>query len=537
MNIPIHLDLFFVGIVVITTCVFGFAVYFSNTKSITNRIFLLFSLVTALWGVANYLVYQIAKPEYVLWVIRFSVFLATFHAFLLYEMFLIFPSDNYHFSKKNKFILIPMTIFVALLTLTPLVFFEIEPTSQGISGLTVGMGVLFFVLLTFCLAIMAFVNLIKKIRHEKSLNARSPLIIILIGFIISFSMILVLAMIVPVFFNYTGFNKYSALMIFPFIALTAYSILRHKLLNIKSIPVLILICFLLLFTLFEAISSNNTNELLLSSGLVFIEIILSIFLLKIVIGGEHQKVEIERVVEQLKNLDELKSKFMSLARHQIGTPLTAVKGYVSLLDDGIYGEVPLEMKPTLVTIQRLVDKFVHIIKDFIDVTKLEQQEVKYNFVECDLHQLICEIVKEYNVSMLERGLKVKYSFNHDVVFTVNADKEKLKQALVNVFENIFKFARNGSVLIELFYDFKAFTLKITDNNHRILPAVNSKLISKLTHSGDEYEASIVGNDLGLYVAKKYIEAHGGNFQVSPSIHGRGTTFSINLNINSHHNNL
>src|SRR4051812_11743741 len=99
MNTFINLDLLSVGITIAGIGILGFAVYFNNTKSITNRSFLLFSTISICWGVVNYLTYKFSSPTLILWTIRLVIFFATWHAFSLLQLLYVFPKEEVHFSK------------------------------------------------------------------------------------------------------------------------------------------------------------------------------------------------------------------------------------------------------------------------------------------------------------------------------------------------------------------------------------------------------------------------------------------------------
>src|SRR5438093_6604939 len=105
MNLFINFDLLSVGITVAGIGILGFTVFFNNPKSITNKSFLLFSLVSVFWGIANYLNYKFSSETYILWTLRILIFLATWHAFSLFQLLYVFPKEEVRFSKSYKYIL------------------------------------------------------------------------------------------------------------------------------------------------------------------------------------------------------------------------------------------------------------------------------------------------------------------------------------------------------------------------------------------------------------------------------------------------
>src|ERR1700733_8533012 len=105
-----NLDLLSVGFAIAGIGILGFMVFFSDRKSITNRMFLFFSFVTIIWGAVNYLDYQVSSPIWVLWLLRFEIFFAVWHAFSFFQLFYVFPQTQLAFPKWYKFGLIPVAI-------------------------------------------------------------------------------------------------------------------------------------------------------------------------------------------------------------------------------------------------------------------------------------------------------------------------------------------------------------------------------------------------------------------------------------------
>src|SRR3989338_10068536 len=121
----INFDLLSVGISIAAIIILGFAVFFNNRQSITNRSFLAFSFVTSAWGIVNYLNYQVSSAAAVLWMLRFVMFFAVWQAFTFFQFAFVFPLESYKFTKLYTTVLIPSTVIVSIMTLTPLLFSRI----------------------------------------------------------------------------------------------------------------------------------------------------------------------------------------------------------------------------------------------------------------------------------------------------------------------------------------------------------------------------------------------------------------------------
>src|SRR3989338_5870922 len=118
----LNFDLLSVGIAVAGIGILGFVIFFSQPRSVTNKSFLFFSLLTIIWGISNYFNYQIRSPELALWVLRMHLFVSTWHAFSFFLLTYVLPKEKIRFSKIFIFGLLPFVLFTSLVMLTPLGF-------------------------------------------------------------------------------------------------------------------------------------------------------------------------------------------------------------------------------------------------------------------------------------------------------------------------------------------------------------------------------------------------------------------------------
>jgi signal transduction histidine kinase len=530
-----NLDVLSVGVVVAATCVFGFTVYFSNRKSITNKIFLFFSLITALWVIANYFSYHTYNIVQALWAIRIVVFLATFQAIALYELFLVFPHETFTFSKYNKFFLVPTAFIIAALMLTPLGFKSANIVSNAIvPTANEGIGILLFAFFTIALVFKTFSVLILKIKKTQNSIEKKPLRIILIGSIISYSLIVIFNLIFPSLFNITNFIPYSSLFVFPSVIFTSYAILKHKLLQIKASEAVILIFILLSATLAQVVYSHTFYEIILRGAMFLLIVVFCIFLLRLVINESDQKYKIQQLANDLEianlrltELSELKIKFTSLATHQLATPLTAIKGYISLLQEENYSNKTLEEQQMLSGIQRLTNNLVTVIGDFLDISQLEDNVETPIITTFDLNSLLTNLSDRFRTLFERKGILFSIGIEQTNSL-ITTDNIKLQQAINNILENSVKYTKSGFVHIQLVNRESKYQITITDSGVRNFPDIPDKLIKKFTHSGNKNEANIIGNSLGLFVAKQIIELLSGNFSIKQSFKPDGVIFNVEL---------
>ena len=363
---------------------------------------------------------------------------------------------------------------------------------------------------------------------------KRPLQIILAGSLISYSLIIVFNLIFPALLHRTQYIPLSSLFIFPSIILTAYAILKHRLLNIKSAESVILIFILLTVTFLQVIYSHTLNETLIRGGVFLLILGFSIFLLRTIINAEEQKERIELLANELGDanyklieLNELKNKFTSLATHHIATPLTAIKGYVSLLQEGNYKNKSLEQKQTLKDIDRLTDSLTNVIRDFLDISRLENTQGAFDSSQVDLNILVNEVAQAFRARIEDKGLQFTYISQHDPL-PITTDKVKLTQALSNILENSMMHTRSGEISLSASQEAYKYKIIITDTGYRNLPKTPNQLLNKFSRTGNITEANVIGSSLGLYLTKQLTEALGGDFRIIHEEEKDLTTFTVEL---------
>lgn len=263
--------------------------------------------------------------------------------------------------------------------------------------------------------------------------------------------------------------------------------------------------------------------------------IVSMFLIK----GVKKEVEAKEEIQQLANhlekaniklreLDQQKSEFISLASHQLRGPLTAIKGYGSLILEGDFGPLSKEVKEAVETMYKSTQALIVIVGDYLDVSRIEQGRMKYEFTDFNLHTLIKTLTGELEPSVKIANLSLTFESTPNEDFFVHADQGKIKQVIGNLIDNSIKYTKKGSISISLTRIGDRITTKIQDTGVGIIPEVKPRLFEKFTRAPDASKTNIMGTGLGLYVAKKMIEAHRGRIWADSEGQDKGSTFFIEL---------
>jgi signal transduction histidine kinase len=317
----------------------------------------------------------------------------------------------------------------------------------------------------------------------------------------------------------------------------SFAILKHHLFNVRVIATELIIFTLWIFILIRVLIAPNLQEMIIESILLLVTIIVGIFLIRSVIKeiSQREKIQklatdLQKVNDRLQELDKQKSEFVSFATHQLRAPLTAMKGYASLLLEGEMGVIPAEARMAVGRIFESTNTLAAIVDDYLNVTRIELGSIRYTFDTIDLKDLVENVIAELKPN-IDKATEVKFIVNIDKTiphFTITADKDKLKQVIANLVDNSVKYTPKGTVAVSLTRDpaTRKFIFKIKDTGIGIAPEILPKLFQKWSRADNANKTNIKGTGLGLYVAKEILTAHHGVITVESPGEGKGSTFTV-----------
>lgn len=513
----------------------GIITTYHDKKSITNRLFAFISLVTVAWSLVNYFSLQPIILSELVWV-RLVIFFAIPHVIFFYFFTKNFPEQNLNIKRSELYTISGVGILLMIASLTPLIFSNLRHIGERaipIPGTLIPLLGIFIV----SMLIASMVQIIKKYRHadnKEKIGWRS----MLIGFIVSYVSLIFTNFVLVNTTGDTRFVLYAPLLMLPSILGTSYSIIKYQLLNVKAIATEIIVFILLSVTLVQAILSQTTSQFVFNIILFCVFLLIGIFLIKSVLVEVEQKEklqilsdELARANEKLKDLDKLKTEFLSLASHQLRSPLTAIKGYTSMLLDGSFGKVNDNQKEAVDRVFQSSQHLTKVVEDLLNVTKIEQGGMKYEMTPFDFSQTVEDIAKDLSITANKKGLTLEYSDDKQKPYMVYGDMEKIRQVVLNLIDNSIKYTQQGSIKVWIERNTpKTVLCGITDTGMGITPETIATLFQKFNR-GEGGKVNTGGSGLGLYLAKQIVEAHKGRVWVeSPGI-GRGSTFYIELSLN------
>jgi len=240
--------------------------------------------------------------------------------------------------------------------------------------------------------------------------------------------------------------------------------------------------------------------------------------------------ELEKKNEQLRELDKAKDEFISMASHQLRTPLTAIKGYLSMLLEGDAGEIKVSQYDFVNEAFQGANRMVGLINDLLNVSRMETGRFFLEPKEVDMEKVVREEVSQLNKQAKEKGLKLEVKIKGKIP-VVWVDDVKIRQVVMNFADNAIYYTTAGSVTVTLEKDDKHIVYKVKDTGIGVPKAQQKQLFEKFFRADNARHVRPDGTGLGIYLAKKVIDDHGGKL-LFESTEGKGSTFGFRLPIKS-----
>lgn len=244
--------------------------------------------------------------------------------------------------------------------------------------------------------------------------------------------------------------------------------------------------------------------------------------------------KVERATKQLKHandklvtLNDTKDDFISMASHQLRTPLTAVKGNISMVLDGDYGKIPKQLHEPLGQAFNSSERMVGLIADLLNVSRLRTGKFAIQPVSSNLDSVVQSELQQLKESARSHRLKLTYDRPKDFP-TLMLDEIKVRQVIMNFVDNaIYYTPPGGQIKVTLKHSPKAIEFTVEDNGIGVPRDLQHHLFTKFYRASNAQKMRPDGTGIGLFMAKKVIIASGGSV-IFRSVEGKGSTFGFTI---------
>jgi len=241
--------------------------------------------------------------------------------------------------------------------------------------------------------------------------------------------------------------------------------------------------------------------------------------------------ELRIVNEELKRVDIDKTGFISIASHQLRTPLTVIKGYSSMILENNFGKLEKITTNAMAKVFVSSERLIELVEDLLDISRIESGRQTYEFKSGQLENLIDNIVESLIMSAQEKKVDLIWNKPKKPLSAIKLDVEKLRQSCMNLIENAIKYTSKAGgddarVEVTISETNNKITVKVKDNGLGISKEDMESLFTKFYRGRDKKIAAIEGTGLGLYIAKQIIMKHEGDIKVKSAGEGKGAEFTF-----------
>ncbi len=233
-------------------------------------------------------------------------------------------------------------------------------------------------------------------------------------------------------------------------------------------------------------------------------------------------------IDVLKKQEQFRREFLGNLSHEFKTPLFAIQGYLDALldEDGL--EDMEQAQKFLKKASNNVDRMSYLIKDLDEISKLESGELPIKYSRFKINELIKEVFESEEIKSAKYQIKLIFKEKYNEPIYVNADRERIRQVLVNLIDNAFKYGKaNGTTSVSLFTLHQQVLVEITDDGAGIDEKNLPRLFERFYRTDASRSRQIAGSGLGLSIVKHIVEAHQQSINVRSTV-GIGSTFGFTL---------
>ena len=252
----------------------------------------------------------------------------------------------------------------------------------------------------------------------------------------------------------------------------------------------------------------------------------------------YQKVEAAYEIEkqahqELKRIDEAKSQFIMATQHHLRTPLTALKGYLSMSLEGDFGEVGQVLKEKLASCFESTNRLIKLVNEFLDLSKLQLGKNILDIKEASITEMLQDVIVEVKPEADKKGIYLILALPPEPASLIMADAVKLREALYNLIDNAVKYTEKGGVKVDLRFVVKGkknyAEIVVTDTGIGMTKQEADDVFGRQFERGKEAKkVYALGRGIGLFITASIIKAHKGKIWAESSGQGQGSLFYVEL---------
>jgi len=522
----------------------GLFVILKNKRSLQSIILLSIALSFSFWVTQSLAIWEYGYNSVTTmfsWAL-ISISEVLFFIFSLYLVYVYVDKKDISFAQK----LILGVLFL------PIVLFA--PTKYNLPNFNIAVCEAsensWYVNYTFFLEILVSVWIIIVAIHryvKADINLRKQIRLLVVGIILFLLSFFTSSYIATQFDNFK-LEQYGLFGMVVFMGFLAYLIVKFRAFNIKLLAAQALVAGLLIGIGSQFFFIQNPTNRILNAVTFCLALGFGYMLVHSVKLEVQRKEELENLSTQLAAandklhiLDKAKSEFISIASHQLRTPLTSIKGFGLLLLEGTYGQVSDAQKNALEKIYISNERLIHLVEDLLNISRIEAGRMEFDFQEAQIEDLVNEAVTTLELSAKQKNLYLHWQKPAVALPKLKIDITKIKEVISNMVDNAIKYTQKGGVTVRVesgnFFDHGEKERKsvvrviVSDTGIGMGKEELESIFNKFERGKQVSHYHTDGTGLGMYVGKKMVEAHKGRIWAESEGKNKGSRFILELPVN------
>jgi len=535
----------------------GTFVFFKDKKSLISKLLLLITIFFSLWSLADITVWLFYDSSNVV------MFAWSFFGFLYLSIYVLSLYFFYVFIEK-KDLSIHKKIVLLLILLPTILFLPTRFNLGGFDGTACeafeGQYFTNYYYLA-SLVIFLWIFLLSLIKIKKAEQGEKRQIIFLTIGIEFFLFLFLSTGFIVSYLNEKGiienynFEQYGLFGMPIFLGFLAYLIVKFGAFHIKLVGAQALVLSLVALVASQFFFAQNLTSNVLTGVTLVIVGGIGIALIRSVKHEVERKEQLQEMAtrlaqanDQLRTLDNAKTEFISIASHQLRTPITAIKGFSSLLLEGSYGEVSESVHGALEKVYSSAERLVDLVEDLLNVSRIESGRMQFTFEKASVEKLIKELYDNFILIAKNKKFYLDIKLPENPLPEIVMDYSKIRELVSNFIDNALKYTEKGGATVKaelreegVVIDENGFVIvgkksefgtmiriTVSDTGIGIPKEEIPYLFKKFSRGKDVSRLHVGGTGLGLYVGKAIAETHHGQVWVESDGAGKGSRFIIEI---------
>ncbi|OIO32774.1 MAG: hypothetical protein COW61_03730 [Candidatus Yonathbacteria bacterium CG17_big_fil_post_rev_8_21_14_2_50_46_19] len=516
--------------------VVGILIYVRDSSRKDTTMFLLITASAMVWSITAGLLQSISHSD-----IEEALIRLLYISGASMPMMSIFFADSlsvgkFRFNKlRSAGIIVLSLLMFSLIAFSDLIVWRRADVSHGWEN-EIARGPLFFLFVLYLIVVFtaSLATLWRKYREAAGVF-KIELRYIMIALAIAMFSIFIINLTLQIM-GYYDVAWIGHMVAFLTATIIGYIMVKYNFWNIKLMTTELFIVLISLTLFTEVIFSRSVIDFVVKGTILALVVSSSFFLTRSVKRETESRQEVEKLAEELHNvnirlqeLNKKKSNFVEIAAHHLRDPLTAIRGYTSMLLEGSFGLLSANARGAVMKISESSKRLLVIIEEFMDISKIESGKIEYRFEKADLGNVLTDIIEEMKSSAESSGLLLTLEIVPKEDYRIAVDIGKIRQVISNLIDNALKYSLKGGIKVRMYKTRKKKILIIvSDTGIGMIQATIEKIFKKFSRAANASKFHTGGSGLGLYVAKEIIRNHDGRIWAESAGLGKGSTFYVEL---------